>query len=302
VVIRLTVRRFVCDAAGCQRRPFVEQVPGLTTPHARYSPPLRAALTAVAVTLAGRAGARLAAVLGMTASRDTLLNLLRAVPDPQPDPRCGVRQPRHRRRPELRLDLPADLGYRFRGERRFLAAQYRFPAHTTAQAPKVTGGHQAPPGVRQDASASHAKTTSKTVQPITNHGTRRPAHAPSGSWAGCPATLHCGVMALVSFVDETTGGERVPAWVMEVFEERLELRELIRRRVYQEVTERNAARNAGTEPADPRRQLDLALTAFARNGFVVLVGDRQVGELDEVVELRRDTEVTFLRLVPLVGG
>jgi len=109
-------------------------------------------------------------------------------------------------------------------------------------------------------------------------------------------------MALVSFVDETTGGERVPAWVMEVFEERLELRELIRRRVHQEVAERNAARNAGTEPADPRRQLDLALTAFARNGFVVLVGDRQVEELDEVVELRRDTEVTFLRLVPLVGG
>jgi len=89
VVIRLTVRRFVCDGAGCQRRTFVEQVPGLTTPHARYSPPLRAALTAVAVTLAGRPGARLAAALGMIASRDTLLNLLRAVPDPQPDPRCG---------------------------------------------------------------------------------------------------------------------------------------------------------------------------------------------------------------------
>lgn len=33
---------------------------------------------------AGRAGARLAAALGMTAGRDTLLNLLRAVPEPQP--------------------------------------------------------------------------------------------------------------------------------------------------------------------------------------------------------------------------
>jgi transposase len=84
VVIRLAVRRFVCDAAACRRRTFAEQVPGLTTPHARYSPPLRAALTAIAVALAGRAGTRLAAALGMTASRDTLLNLLRAVPDPQP--------------------------------------------------------------------------------------------------------------------------------------------------------------------------------------------------------------------------
>jgi transposase len=90
VVIRLAVRRFVCDTAACRRRTFVEQVPGLTTAHARYSPPLRAALTAIAVALAGRAGARLAAALGMTASRDTLLNLLRAVPNPQPDPPAGA--------------------------------------------------------------------------------------------------------------------------------------------------------------------------------------------------------------------
>jgi len=84
VMVRLTVRRFICDAPACPRRTFAEQVPGLTTPHARYSPPLRGALTAIAVALAGRAGARLAGALGMTAGRDTLLNLLRAVPDPQP--------------------------------------------------------------------------------------------------------------------------------------------------------------------------------------------------------------------------
>jgi transposase len=84
VAIRLTVRRFVCDAAQCQRRTFAEQVAGLTKPHARYSPPLRSALTAIAVALAARAGARLAGVLGMRVGRDTLLNLLRALPDPQP--------------------------------------------------------------------------------------------------------------------------------------------------------------------------------------------------------------------------
>jgi transposase len=64
VAIRLTVRRFGCDAASCPRRTFAEQVPGLTTPHARYSPPLRSALTAIAVALANRAGARLAGMLG----------------------------------------------------------------------------------------------------------------------------------------------------------------------------------------------------------------------------------------------
>jgi transposase len=83
VVIRLLVRRFVCREPGCPRRTFAEQVPGLTTPHARYSPPLRAALTAIAVALAGRAGARLARALGMTVGRDTLLNLLRTLPEPR---------------------------------------------------------------------------------------------------------------------------------------------------------------------------------------------------------------------------
>jgi transposase len=82
VVIRLQVRRFICSAHECPRRTFTEQIPGLTTSHARYSPPLRAALTAIAVALAGRAGARLAHALGMTVGRDTLLGLLRALPDP----------------------------------------------------------------------------------------------------------------------------------------------------------------------------------------------------------------------------
>lgn len=53
-----------------------------------------------------------------------------------------------------------------------------------------------------------------------------------------------------------------------------------------------------------RREADRerALKAFTANGLVVLVGDRQLTELDEEVDLTADTEVTFLRLIPLVGG
>ncbi|GIJ77243.1 hypothetical protein SAMN05443287_105127 [Micromonospora phaseoli] len=131
-------------------------------------------------------------------------------------------------------------------------------------------------------------------------------------------------MATVTFVDESTAGARTPGWALQIFEERLTLRELIRRRIHQEVAEHNAA-NAGPrrllvqpspteralngDPAqrtarrvDPERQFALAEEAFGRNGFVVLVGDRQVEELDDEVDLRRDTEVTFLKLVALVGG
>jgi hypothetical protein len=42
-------------------------------------------LEAIGLALAGRAGARLAAVLGMPTSRDSLLRLVRVLPDPPVD-------------------------------------------------------------------------------------------------------------------------------------------------------------------------------------------------------------------------
>ena len=53
---------------------------------------------------------------------------------------------------------------------------------------------------------------------------------------------------------------------------------------------------------DPEKQFKKAVASFYRNGFLVLVNDRQVDELEEEVEIRPDTTVTFLKLVPLVGG
>lgn len=82
VVIRLQVRRFACRAQQCRRVTFAEQFDGLTAPHARHTPPMRSALVSIAVALAGRPGARLAAALGLRAGRDTLLALLRGLPDP----------------------------------------------------------------------------------------------------------------------------------------------------------------------------------------------------------------------------
>jgi hypothetical protein len=85
VVLRLGVRRLFCEDPDCQARTFTEQLPGLTTRYARRTPLLRALLEQVALALAGRAGARLASRLGLPASRDTLLRLLRALPDPEVD-------------------------------------------------------------------------------------------------------------------------------------------------------------------------------------------------------------------------
>jgi len=82
VVVRVTVRRFFCDHVDCSVGTFVEQVPGLTERHARRTIGLQGALAAIGLALAGRAGARLAATLGMEVSRSTLLRLIRGLPDP----------------------------------------------------------------------------------------------------------------------------------------------------------------------------------------------------------------------------
>jgi len=130
-------------------------------------------------------------------------------------------------------------------------------------------------------------------------------------------------MAVVTVRDETSSGETTGELTLEFLTERVTAREVIRSRVYQEVTEYNA-RQAGlfrglVQPRDaeqtregfrlrnPRRidwkeQYEAALASFAKNRFLLLVDDKQVTDLDTEIELRHDTSVSFLRLVPLIGG
>jgi transposase len=82
MVLRVLVRRFKCLSAPCPAVTFVEQIEGLTRPFARYTAVLEGWLAHIGLALAGRAGARLAASLGVAVSRDTLLRRVRALPDP----------------------------------------------------------------------------------------------------------------------------------------------------------------------------------------------------------------------------
>lgn len=83
VVIRMKVRRFVCEARACPRRTFAEPFTQLTRPYSRFTTRLDRVLERVGLALAGRAGARLAAQLGLGAGRMTLLRRVRALPDPE---------------------------------------------------------------------------------------------------------------------------------------------------------------------------------------------------------------------------
>jgi hypothetical protein len=139
-------------------------------------------------------------------------------------------------------------------------------------------------------------------------------------------------MATLTIRDETATGRTTGELTLDVLDETITVRELIRSRVYQEVQDHNR-RKASAEPIkfnglvtprdeermlnadaadaaqarhlreiDWRRQFDVACDAFQRNGFFVLVDDKQVESLDELIAVRHDTTVSFVRLMPLVGG
>lgn len=129
--------------------------------------------------------------------------------------------------------------------------------------------------------------------------------------------------ATLTIIDETASGDRTNSFVIDLLTERITVRELIRERVYEEVRQYNASRpefyKGLVQPTDaesslngyklkrPRlidwqKQFDLAVDAFQRNGYFILVDDRQAESLDEVITVTPTTQVSFVKLVPLVGG
>jgi transposase len=83
VRIKLRIRRFFCINPDCRARTFAEQVSGLTSRRSRRTPPLARTLTSIALALAGRAGAKLAGAIGLTAGRSSMLRLVITQPDPE---------------------------------------------------------------------------------------------------------------------------------------------------------------------------------------------------------------------------
>jgi hypothetical protein len=80
-LVHLQVRRFFCSNRLCAAVTFAEQVPALAARRARRTAGLTGALEAIGLALGGRAGARLSGRLASSASRSTLLRLVRALPD-----------------------------------------------------------------------------------------------------------------------------------------------------------------------------------------------------------------------------
>lgn len=101
--------------------------------------------------------------------------------------------------------------------------------------------------------------------------------------------------------DETMAGRVLESWLLPGVPLDVTARELLRSRVREEFARRRASALA-VAGDDWESQADEACRSFDRNGFVMLVGDRQVEDLDELLDLRESPVVAFVRLVPLVGG
>jgi len=127
----------------------------------------------------------------------------------------------------------------------------------------------------------------------------------------------------VTIHDEGTSGGRIRSFKLHLAAERITVRELIERRITQEVEEYNRAQpeyfQGLVQPTDAERVLNgyrlrqkrmldageqraKAIQAFDRAGFFVLVDDRQVEGLEQEILVRPGTEVRFVKLVPLIGG
>jgi hypothetical protein len=128
--------------------------------------------------------------------------------------------------------------------------------------------------------------------------------------------------------DETTSGAVYDERPLEFPTERITVRELIRERVYQEVQDFNRKRGEEVfrglvQPTDAERllngkpteyrlkahrtidwkpQFEKAIEAFEGNGYFILVDDKQAESLDQEFVIGHGTQVSFVKLTPMVGG
>ncbi len=124
--------------------------------------------------------------------------------------------------------------------------------------------------------------------------------------------------------DEAATGQTVNEFSLEFLTETIDVRELIRSRVYQEVKDHNAKQNQSVfkgliQPTDAERtmngyrlkkprqidwkqQFEMAIEAFEKNQILILINNRQADSLNQQLEIGLETVVSFIRLTPLVGG
>jgi transposase len=86
VCLYLQVRRFFCTNLACLRKIFCERLPQLVKAYARRTERLNTSLTILAFAMGSREGTKVVSKIGMPASRDTLIRLIRKYPTQKVEP------------------------------------------------------------------------------------------------------------------------------------------------------------------------------------------------------------------------
>lgn len=123
--------------------------------------------------------------------------------------------------------------------------------------------------------------------------------------------------------DEQLNGTITNQFEIEIEDSYISTKDLIEKRVAFEVENYNKKLpnyfNGLVEPSDAERTLNgfklkpkqiidiekqvyIALDAFQKNNFFILVDNQQLEELDQKIALNKHSNVSFIKLTPLVGG
>lgn len=123
--------------------------------------------------------------------------------------------------------------------------------------------------------------------------------------------------------DESLTGKIAHSFHLQLDNSTITIRELIRSRVIEEVKIFNSNRSLpymgliqlraeelllNPDRSTRLKQLHadeeaaLALKAFDNNSFLLLINNKQYSDPDETITLQADTTVSFVKLMPLVGG
>lgn len=127
-------------------------------------------------------------------------------------------------------------------------------------------------------------------------------------------------MRTLTITDETAAGNILHKLSLEFEAEYISVKDLIEARIKAEIQiyEQDAEsykkglvlptdlekrlNNKKIPKIDVEKQLYIALDAFQNNGFFILIDDEQVENLEDKFLVDEATQVSFIKLTPLVGG
>ncbi|MBK9631161.1 MAG: hypothetical protein IPO62_08845 [Saprospiraceae bacterium] len=127
----------------------------------------------------------------------------------------------------------------------------------------------------------------------------------------------------ILIIDELLNGNITNQFEIEIESGNITTQDLIEKRVKQEVENYNEKLseyyNGLVEPTeaektlngfklkrklliDHEKQVYVALNAFQKNAFFILVDNVQIEDLNQEIKLKNYSKVSFIKLTPLIGG